>query len=235
MLLAKSCHDLDWIHYIMKAPCERLSSFGSLHYFNKAHQPKGATSRCMDCPVEPKCPYSAKKIYLGRLAKGHTGWPVDVLTPNPTVESITEELREGPYGRCVFDCDNDVVDHQVVNMEFAEGLTASFTMTGFNRGGRKTRIFGTGGELYGDGSKIEVFDFLTEEKTEIDTRSSDGSILGGHGGGDGGLMDGFITAVATGDRSHILSGPDETLDSHMMVFAAEKARLENRVVGINEA
>lgn len=236
MLLAKSCHDLDWIHYIMKTPCERLTSFGSLYYFKKENQPEGASSRCLDCAVEPTCPYSARQIYLGRLAKGHTGWPVDVLTPNPTVESVTQALREGPYGRCVFDCDNDVVDHQVVNMEFAGGLTATFTMTGFNHGGgRKTHVFGTEGEIYGDGSKIELFDFLSQEKTEIDTRSSDASILGGHGGGDGGLIQGFIDAVATGDRSHILSGPDETLESHLMVFAAERARHENRVVPVSEA
>ncbi len=236
MLLAKSCHDLDWIRHIIQTPCERLSSFGSLYYFKKANQPAGAASRCLDCSVEPTCPYSAKKIYFGRLAKGHTGWPVDVLTPDPTVETVTQALREGPYGRCVYDCDNDVVDHQVVNMEFQGGLTATFTMTGFNQGGgRKTNIFGTTGEIYGDGSRIELFDFLTAARTEVDLKSSDASLLGGHGGGDFGLIHGFISAVATGDRSHILSGPDETLESHLMVFAAERARAEGRVVEVSEA
>jgi len=236
MLLAKSCHDLDWIRHIMKTPCRRLSSFGSLYHFKKANQPAGAAGRCLDCPVEPTCAYSAKKIYLGRLAKGHTDWPVDVLTPNPTVETITQALREGPYGRCVYECDNDVVDHQVVNMEFQGGLTATFTMTGFNQGGgRKTHVFGTKGEIYGDGSRIELFDFLTAASTEVDLNSSDASILGGHGGGDFGLIHGFISAVATGDRSHILSGPDESLESHLMVFAAERARTECRVVEVCEA
>ena len=236
MLLAKSCHDLDWIRHIMKATCERLSSFGSLYHFKKANQPAGAASRCLDCPVEPDCAYSAKKIYFGRLAKGQTGWPLDVLDPDPTVETITRALREGPYGRCVYECDNDVVDHQVVNMEFRGGQTATFTMTGFNQGGaRKTNVFGTKGEIYGDGSRIELFDFLTAARTEVDLNSSDASILGGHGGGDFGLIHGFISAVATGDRSHILSGPDETLESHLMVFAAERARKERRVVEVSEA
>ena len=236
MLLAKSCHDLDWISHVMKAPCLRVSSFGSLYHLKKANQPAGAASRCLDCPVETNCAYSAKKIYLGRLARGHTGWPVDVLTPNPTVETITRALRDGPYGRCVYDCDNDVVDHQVVNMEFQDGLTATFTMTGFNQGGgRKTNVFGTKGEIYGDGSRIELFDFLTDARTEVDLNSADASILGGHGGGDFGLIHGFISALGTGDRSHILSGPDETLESHLMVFAAERARKECRVVEVSEA
>ncbi len=109
-------------------------------------------------------------------------------------------------------------------------------MTAFNKGGgRKTNIFGTAGEIYGDGSRIELFDFLTEKKTEVDLDSSDASILGGHGGGDFGLMDGVISAVASGDCSHILSGPDETLESHLMVFAAERARKERCVVEVTEA
>jgi len=236
MLLAKSCHDLDWLRYIMKTSCLRCHSFGSLHLFKKENKPAGAGMRCMDCAIEPECAYSAKKIYLGRIAKGQTGWPLDVLAPVVNKESITQALIDGPYGRCVYECDNDVVDHQVVDMEFDGGQTASFTMTAFNKGGgRKTNVFGTKGEIYGDGSRIELFDFLTEKKTEVDLDSADASILGGHGGGDFGLMDGFISAVSSGDRSHILSGPDETLESHLMVFAAERARKEGCVVEVSEA
>jgi len=230
MLLAKSCHDLDWLSYMLGVPCRRVSSFGSLTHFVRANQPAGAADRCLDCSVEPTCPYSAKKIYLGRLARGHTGWPVDVLTPDLTEGGITEALRTGPYGRCVYACDNDVVDHQVVNMAFAGGQTAAFTMTAFNEAGhRKTRLFGTAGEITGDGRKLHVFDFLTDETEVIDTASPDAGILGGHGGGDYGLMDSFIAAVASGDAAPILSGPSETLESHLMVFAAERARLNGTV------
>ncbi len=233
MLLAKSCHDLDWISYIMDGHCKSVSSFGSLYHFRKEHKPTGAADRCLECPVEADCPYSAKKIYLGTLERGDKGWPVDVLTPDVTPEGITQALRDGPYGRCVYECDNDVVDNQVVNMLFEGGRTASFTMTAFNEGGhRKTRIFGTRGEIYGDGSKITLFDFLTDTTEVIDTEASDASILGGHGGGDYGLMKSFISAVASGDQSKILSGPAETLESHLMVFAAEKARRENSVVDV---
>ena len=233
MLLAKSCHDLDWIRYIMGASCQSVSSFGTLKHFRKEEQPEGAADRCLDCDIEPECPYSAKKIYLGRVAKGQTGWPTNVLTPDVTEENVIEALRTGPYGLCVYACDNDVVDNQVVNMLFEGGKTASFTMTAFNQSGhRQTRIFGTKGELYNDGSKIHHFDFLTDETNVIDTTTSDASILGGHGGGDFGLMHSFVSAVAENDPGKILSGPEESLETHRMVFAAERARRENTVVDL---
>jgi predicted dehydrogenase len=240
MLLAKSCHDLDWLRYIVGKPCKSISSFGSLKHLRKEEKPAeaGDATRCLHCAYEPRCPYSAKKIYIeDRLAKGQTGWPVDVLTPEPSLETVTAALENGPYGRCVYECDNDVVDHQVVSMLFEKDRTAVFTMTAFNQAAhRKTRIFGTRGEIYGDGEKIHIFDFLTDQTRVIDTEATsatadgEGTALGGHGGGDYGLMDHFVSAVANNDRSLILSGPEESLDSHRMVFGAERARLENCVV-----
>jgi predicted dehydrogenase len=235
MLLAKSCHDLDWIYYITGQECQSISSFGSLRHFRRSEKPAraGAALRCLECAYEPDCPYSAPRIYLGRLAAGNKGWPVSVLTPEPTVESVTEALRTGPYGRCVYECDNDVLDNQVVNMQFKDNRTAVFTMTAFNKADhRKTRIFGTRGELSGDGVNIEHYDFLSGETRRIETPALDSSILGGHGGGDYGLMDRFVSAVAQGDQGLILSGPDESLESHRLVFAAEQARLENRVINL---
>ncbi len=232
MLLAKSCHDLDWISHIMGRPCVQVQSFGNLRHFRKSEQPAGAADRCLDCGVEKSCPYSAIKIYLrDRLLKGNTGWPVNVLDPIPTEESITKALRSGPYGRCVYACDNDVVDHQVVNMIFEDGATAAFTMTAFNmHSGRMTRIFGTKGVVDGDGSHIKVGDFLTEKWETIDTNATDAGILGGHGGGDLGLMSSFVDAVASNDPAKVISGPDETLESHRMVFTAERSRKTGKVV-----
>ncbi|MCC7263297.1 MAG: gfo/Idh/MocA family oxidoreductase, partial [Candidatus Latescibacteria bacterium] len=196
-------------------------------------QPAGAAERCLDCACEAECPYSAKRVYLGRVAQGRWGWPVDVLTPEKTEAAVLEALRTGPYGRCVYACDNDVVDNQVVNMNFEGGRTVSFTMTAFNEGSdRRTRIFGTRGEILGDGSTIECFDFLTNQRQVIDTKASDGTVAGGHGGGDFGLMQAFVAAVAKQDASFILSGPEETLDTHMMVFAAEEARAASTVVDV---
>jgi predicted dehydrogenase len=232
MLLTKSCHDLDWIAHLMgDASCLDVSSFGSLKHFRAEEAPEGAADRCLACPVEAVCPYSAKRIYLDTVKRGHTGWPVDVLTPDPTPESVKRALREGPYGRCVYACDNDVVDHQVVAMNFAGGRTASFTMMAFTKmGHRQTHVFGTRGTLRGDGRYIEHYDFLTDTTETIDTEAADGSILGGHGGGDFGLMDSFVRAVAEQDPDAILTGPAASLASHRMVFAAEAARREKRVV-----
>ncbi|HVV85272.1 MAG TPA: Gfo/Idh/MocA family oxidoreductase [Kofleriaceae bacterium] len=231
MLLQKSCHDLDWIRYVVGRRCVRVSSFGGLHHFRPEARPAGAADRCLDCAVEAACAYSARKIYLGRVEAGATGWPVDVLTDEVSVAGVTEALRTGPYGRCVYACGNDVVDHQVVNLQFDGGATASFTMTGFTRQrDRETRIFGTRGELHGDGTTITIHDFLTDttasERVDV---ASDGSIITGHGGGDARLMECFVAAVATGDRGRIRSGAAESLETHLMVFAAEAARRASTV------
>jgi len=230
MLLAKCCHDLDWIRYIMGRRCTAIHSFGSLKHFRPEEKPANAADRCLDCPCEPQCPYSAQKIYLKRVAKGQTGWPLDVLTPDTSEAGITAALRSGPYGRCVYACDNDVVDNQVVNMQFEGGSTASLTMTAFTEADyRQVRIFGTRGELVSNGKAIRHFDFLTDTWNEIKTASGDSSILGGHGGGDYGLMQAFVEAVRHNDQSLVLSGATESLETHEMVFAAERARLEGIV------
>jgi predicted dehydrogenase len=235
MLLTKSCHDIDWIQYVMNTPCRAVSSFGSLKHFREEEKPEGAAQRCLDCPIESECPYSAKRIYLTALERGAPDRKVDVLTPHPTRESVLAALREGPYGRCVYACDNDVVDHQVVTMDFEGRRTASFTMMAFTRRRkRETRIFGTHGELYGDGSTIEHFDFLTDKTETIETSAPDDLIVDGHAGGDYGLMSHFVRAVAEKDPRWILSGVDETLESHLMVFAAERSRREDRIVTMEE-
>jgi len=233
LLLSKSCHDLDWIHYVMGGRCEQISSFGSLYHFRKENRPAGAADRCLDCAVESKCPYSAKKTYLGRLERGETGWPLDTVTPDLTLPGVTKALREGPYGRCVYACDNDVVDNQVVNMLYSGGRTATFTVLAFNKWtDRRTRVFGTRGELHGDGQYIEHFDFLTDKTERIDTRALDADDAYGHGGGDYRLMQAFTAAIASGDRTKVVSGAQETLESHLMVFAAERSRREGRVVAL---
>jgi predicted dehydrogenase len=235
MLLAKSCHDIDWLRYIVGRPCRALSSFGSLLHFRSDRKPPeaGKAKRCTACSFEPSCPYSALKLYLPKIRSGHTGWPIDVVTPEHTEDALMKALETGPYGRCVYECDNDVVDHQVVIMRFEGDVTASFTMTAFTEStNRKTRIFGTRGMIEGDGRYVRRFDFLTDTWHETDSEARDGSITGGHGGGDEGLMTAFTEAVATGDRSRVLSGPDESLETHLMVFAAERARRTGTVVSL---
>ncbi|XP_072442482.1 putative oxidoreductase YteT isoform X3 [Chiloscyllium punctatum] len=237
-LMAKSCHDIDIINSLMFGKrCIKVSSFGSLSHFIKDDKPEGAADRCLDCAVEKCCPYSAKKLYLEGVKNGKKGWPISVICEGSTVdiESVTKALREGPYGRCVYECDNDVVTHQVVNMEFEEGVTAAFTMVAFTEklASRKITIYGTEGELSSEGQDpVTVFDFLTQTKTEypLDYSSIQNTHLGGHGGADYYLMDSFIQAVAENNPSLIRTGPEETLLSHLLVFDAERSRRENRVV-----
>ncbi|MBE6372855.1 MAG: Gfo/Idh/MocA family oxidoreductase [Lentisphaerae bacterium] len=229
MLLAKSCHDIDWLRGIMGKPCKAVHSFGTLRHFRASEKPEGAAARCCDCPreIESACPYSAYKIYFrDRFCKGQKFWPVNVLTPEVTDKTLAEALKNGPYGRCVYACDNDVVDNQVVNLLFEDGSTASMTMTAFNfHSGRKTRIFGSLGQIETDSITITVRKFLDDTTREVDTQiSNDGGILTGHGGGDFGIMDSFVCAVAENDPSKIVTGIDETLESHLMVFAAEESR-----------
>lgn len=231
MLMSKSCHDIDWIQYVMGRPITRVSSFGNLAHFRRENQPAGAADRCLDCAVERDCPYSAKRFYFGQLRAGNHEWPLPVLVDDFTEEALTEALRTGPYGRCVYTCDNDVVDHQVVSLEFADGATGTFTMTAFDQvRHRQTEIFGSRGRLTGDGELVRVYDFLTDTEETIDARATgDATAGGGHGGGDFGLMHAFVTALASGDAATIRSGPGESLTSHLAVFAAERARLGGSV------
>ncbi|XP_044134351.1 uncharacterized protein LOC122926897 isoform X1 [Bufo gargarizans] len=241
-LLAKSCHDIDLICYWMgNRRCVKVSSFGTLSHFTKENKPEGASSRCLDCTVEETCPYSAQKIYLKKAQQKSFGWPVSVVCSDGVqdIESLTHALKTGPYGRCVYECDNDVVSNQVVNMEFEGGQTAAFTMMAFTNdlGARKTTIYGTKGELRSaGGSPIEVFDFVNNKKTLYPAKIV-GFMpmhLSAHGGADYYLINSFISAVADNDPSLILSGPDDTLRSHLLVFQAEKSRRENCVVHIDK-
>ncbi|KAF0715176.1 Aste57867_3525 [Aphanomyces stellatus] len=263
MLMAKSCHDIDYIHFLMQKEPRAVSSFGSLVHFRKEDKPEGAADRCLDCPVEASCAYSAKRMYLndcnvdipdvedlgdgvvrkkstggwynGKVAPstGYKAWPLEVLHENPTVETITEALRTGPYGRCVYECDNDVVDNQVVNFQYQDGSTASFTMIAYTESQcmRKTKIFGTHGELTSDGTTITHFDFLSRVVTEYTpSKINAASKLKGHDGADFFLVENFVHGVRTNDPDVLMTGAAESLKSHLMVFAAEEARLTDSVV-----
>lgn len=234
LLLTKACHDLDWIRHVMDARCASVASFGSLRHFRPENKPAGAgdAERCKDCAFEPECPYSAPRLYETMTSLGWQGWPVSVLVDDPTPEKVAIALADGPYGRCVYASDNDVVDNQVVILRFADGRTASFTVTAFTEYGfdRKTRLFGSRGSLDGDGSSLRLTSFVTGQTEDVEIGSTDVTEVGGHGGGDLALMQAFVSAVAEQNPDGLLSGPDETLESHRMVFAAERARRENRVV-----
>lgn len=235
LLLAKACHDVDWLAYMMGAIPQRVSSFGTLTHFTAAARPEGAADRCWDCPLEAICPYSAKRLYLGCLGDPEKEfWPLSAVTEDATPEGVERALRTGPYGRCVYACDNDVVDTQTVSLEFGTGATATITVTAFAAlEHRKTRIFGTHGSIDGDGRHLRIHDFVSDSWTEIDTGGGDdASMAGGHGGADESLADAFFSALRHDDPSRILSSGRESLDTHRVVWAAETARKQGTVVTI---
>jgi len=229
MILQKSCHDMDIILWLMGKDCKRVHSFGSLRHFNADNAPEGAPERCLDgCPHAGKCPYYAPKLYMDM---NKTGWPVDVITTDLSEEGRRKALEEGPYGRCVYRCDNDVVDRQVVNMEFEGGAVATFTMTGLSADFcRQIKIFGTEGQIEANmGTKQIVLHRFWEEKQTIPLDEVAGS-GGGHGGGDFGLMREFLQILRDGGVSR--SGAEVSLQSHLICFAAERSRNEHIVVEI---
>lgn len=233
MILAKCCHDLDYLVWLCGKKCERVSSYGSLMYFKESNAPEGAALRCTQgCKAKESCPYDAEKIYLTNkdtgILCGNVEWPIDVLAENPTEEKIRHAIETGPYGRCVFHCDNDVVDHQIVNMQMEGGASLSLTMSAFTSiGGRTIKVMGTLGDLWGDmhenkirigvfGKEPQVIDLGKEEKD-----------FAGHGGGDRLLMEQFVDLMQGKEPDGTITTLETSVESHLVALAAEKSRLEN--------
>ena len=233
LLLQKSCHDIDWLCAIVGRPVERISSFGSLRHFRAESRPAGASDRCFTCAIEPSCPFSALRFYRRGLESPGSGaeYMARVMSGDLTSESVERALEEGPYGRCVYASDNDVVDHQVVQLQFGGGVVVSFTMTAFSEGAnRKTRIFGTKGQITADGRMIEIFDFMTGETRVIDSDAQGHAAADGHAGGDIGLVRAYVDALRSDDPTGLATGARESLASHRVVFAAERARKTGTIV-----
>ena len=231
IILAKSCHDLDILRWLIGKPCQTIAAEGSLHLFRPENMPKGATERCTDgCPHEATCPYSAIDIYERRGR--HLG-VFDLPRKDPAL--IREKLKTTNYGRCVFRCNNDQCDHYVAIMKFEGDVTASFTMDAFTPwGGRRTRIMGTKGFIEGDMKTFTYYDFRTGHKSVWDQKVSEipeykGS---GHGGGDHMLVRDFVRAVSAQDEKILSSTIDVSIESHVMGFMAEKSRKSMKKVKI---
>lgn len=242
MILAKCCHDLDLMYWYAGAKCESLASFGSLKHFKTECAPEGSAERCLDCQLKD-CPYDGRKIYfkcLDRVKSSDAGnttstryWPTSSITEDISLEGITKALREGPYGRCVYHCDNDVVDNQVVSLNFENAITVAFTMTAFtDKVSRISRFMGTKGEIRAttETNTIEVYDFDSRKVRTIDVKEPDS----GHGGGDDGIMDDFLNLVRTGVVEDRYTTGKVSIMSHAMAMAAEEARLSKKSVNVEE-
>ena len=248
MILAKCCHDLDILVWNLAAPVRRLSSVGSLMHFRRDQVGPEIPARCTDgCPIEARCPFSAIGIYLemrpfAELRRDPTArgvdlaapnvWPFTVLSPDVSAAGRLHAIEHGPYGRCVYRCDNDVVDHQIVTMELETGTSVALVMHGHsNEEHRSLRYDGTRATLrarFGDHSGIAIHDH-SSGSVEMVPLDQDGA---GHGGGDHGLMADFVRVL----RGEIppLTSARVSLESHLLAFAAEEARLNHTVVDMPE-
>lgn len=241
MLLAKCCHDLDIIQWILDEPCEKVQSFGKLSYFTPENAPEGAPKRCIDggCPIEDTCPYNCRKLYY---ESKDNSWFRPACTRGiakgdiPTDEEVMTALKTTDFGLCVFHANNDVVDHQTVNMQFRSGANVTLSMNAFNCGGRYIRIFGTKGELfaYMDDEYIEVFTFEDRKRTKIPKALIDESILSGHGGGDSGIVYELYDYLSGSYTGYCASDINVSVKNHLIGFAAERSRHEDTVENIDK-
>jgi len=231
MILAKCCHDLDLLQWYANSRCKSVSSIGSLTYFKKENQPEGASNRCKDCKYKTTCPYSAEFVYIQRWKNAgspKTMWPCNVVcTKLPLTESdIREAYENNQYGRCVFDCDNDVVDHQETNVLFENGVTANLCMTGFTgEHGRIYRFHGTLGEIDLDEEKCQIVYKKYTEKTQVMSFNELPDVSGGHGGGDMSLVNTLYECLLSGQSTS--TSLKASVESHLIAFGAEKSRRKN--------
>ena len=231
IILAKSCHDLDILRWIIDRPCKTISADGDLYFFKAENAPKDAPRYCTDgCPHQDERPYNALDIYAKQ--KLHLGvFDLKGSKDPALIMSRLNDPRYHSYARCVFHCDNDQPDHYVANMVFDDNITASFTMDAFSpKGGRRTRIMGTMGFIEGDMKEFTVTDFLTRTPRVWNMKVAEipEYAQSGHGGGDHRLVRDFLEAVDRQDPAHLSSSIDVSIESHLMGFAAERSRRSGR-------
>ena len=233
IIMQKSCHDLDILVWLVGSGAEKISSFGNLQYFCRENAPEGSAERCLECKYAPECRFDVRKAYLPMAGE----WPATVVSEDQTEEGLLKSLETSPYGRCVYKCDNNVCDNQVTNIVFKNGVTATFHLSGLsNKMHRSIKVMCENGDIYGDDSNntIKVTKYssnskYTGEERIINVESAEGF----HGGGDYGLMNDFIQEMIE-EKNESRSSIDDSIESHIMAYAAEEARLTNQVIDIEE-
>lgn len=225
MLMSKCCHDIDFLLWLTKTPCRKLTSFGSLRWFKEKNAPEGSAARCVDCKVESRCPFSAVDLYRVRR-----DWIANFDVPEgKTIDEVIEEqLRYGLYGRCVYRCDNDVVDHQIVSMEMESEVTINFSMDVFTvKDNRETHICLTEGEIDGDETRLKVCRFRGAKEEVYDF--SDLAHQPFHAGADLNIVADFIDAIRK-NRRNVVTSIEQSVESHRICFEAERSRKEQRTI-----
>ena len=229
MLIAKCCHDIDFLLWICGSKCRKVSSFGSLRWFCKENAPKGSAERCIDCKSEASCPFSAIHLYKERKQwiynfDVHEGQTID--------DVIDQELREGVYGRCVYHCDNDVADHQIVNMELEDKTTISFVVNAFTSNDfRSTHIKMTKGEIDGNETTLRVRKFRNNEESVYDFSGLSSQPF--HAGADLNIVEEFVNSITNSHEGILSSTIDSSIESHVVCYKAETSRLTNQTILID--
>ena len=231
LIMQKSCHDMDLLVWLAGSGCESLASFGDRTYFREENAPAGSAARCCECPLKETCRFSAYRCYLPVAGN----WPATVLTEDQSEAGLRKAIAEGPYGRCVYRCDNDVCDHQVTILRFRNGVTATFNLSGFtNQMTRTLKIMGEDGEIRASEAEneITVTRFGSYGAARCESEVIHPEIpQSGHSGGDSGIVDSFL-AVLAGSGAASATDIHESVESHMMACAAEESRLTGRVIRI---
>ena len=228
LMLAKSCHDLDILLWLTGQKCTHIASFGNLFHMRERNHTENMANKCVDCNLVNTCPYSAKKIYLedNKLVAS-----LNAVHTNPSKENLEKAITDGAYGRCVYKCDNNTVDHMVSILEFENGITATFNLSAYTKECTRTiKLMFTHGEVGGNHMKniIDVHRFGDEHHIVIYPKVN----KSGHGGGDFSLINDFIMAIrGVGERKTDLY---KSIDSHILAFAAEYSRLNHQTVNMND-
>ena len=231
---------MDLLVWLSDSSCRQVSSFGNLTWFKEENAPKGAARRCLDgCPVKDTCPYDAEKIYISNpdtCVRYKNGWPANTFAVPPTEENVRKELKAGPYGRCVYYCDNNVVDHQVVNLQMANDITVTFSMCAFSaKCSRMIKVMGTLGEIEGSIDENKIYYTPFGQETQVIDLTSFTDDFSGHGGGDVRMVKRFADYVMTGKRTDSITDLDISLESHLIALAAEESRkMQGKSISIRE-
>lgn len=248
MLLAKCCHDMDLIMWLMSgiAP-RRVCSFGSDFQFDPAKKPEGAGKRCLaDCKIEADCPYSARKHYIDHPDRwAFYVWDCLEHLASPTIEDKVRSLKtDNIHGRCMWDCEHTVVDHQSVLIDFTNGATATLNMIGgASKPERNIHIIGTRGEIKGvfDDSVFVVRKLdnaseqgWTEETVDLKIGGDKSGMTGSHGGGDLRLVEDFVRVLQGQAPSISCTTINDSINGHLAVFRAERSRKTGQVVSMEE-
>ncbi|MFS0726529.1 Gfo/Idh/MocA family protein [Paenibacillus sp. 1P07SE] len=234
LVMQKSCHDMDILAWLVDSEAKRISSYGGLTYFKEENAPEGSSDRCLGCPAAASCRFDAVKAYLPIRGQ----WPATVVSPDQSEEGLLQALETSPYGRCVYRCDNDVCDNQVSLIEFKNGVTVTFNLSGFtNKMYRTIKIMCEHGEIRGDDSQnlIEVTRFSSNAADRVEQRLiRPAAVTGGHNGGDAGLMKDFLAILGSRDSAGAsLSSIDRSVESHLMAYAAERARVTGETMDMD--